>query len=76
MMSSTFQNSLKEWDVSHRLSSADNPHFNYRAKLVLKVGKKLLRDNTGGSLDRFMRASMQFRNNRYKTAGGPRHQWC
>ena len=52
MMSSTFQNS-QEWDVCHRLSSADNPHSNCRAELAVKVGKKLLRNNTGagGSLD-------------------------
>ena len=65
-MSSTFHNSLKEWDVRHRLSSANNPHSNYRAELAMKVDKKLIRDNTGlgGSLDtnRFMRAIMQFRN--------------
>ena len=66
MTSTIFQNSLKAWEVRHRLSAAYNPHSNCRAELAVKVGKKLLRDNTGpgGSLDndRFMRAIMQFRN--------------
>ena len=33
MMLSTFQNSLKEWDVCHR--SAENPHSNCRAELAV-----------------------------------------
>ena len=47
MTSTTFQNSLKAWEVRHRLSAAYNPHSNCRAELAVKVGKKLLRDNTG-----------------------------
>jgi hypothetical protein len=65
-MSDTFQKSLKAWGIRHRLSSACNPHSNCRAELAVKVGKKLLRDNTvhGGSLDtdKFMRAVLQYRN--------------
>ena len=47
MMSDVFQKSLKAWGVRHRLSSAYNPQSNCRAELAVKVGKKLLRDNTG-----------------------------
>jgi hypothetical protein len=57
MTSDIFQKSLKAWGIRHRLSSTYNPHSNCTA---VKVGKKLLRDNTGhgGSLDtdKFMRA--------------------
>jgi hypothetical protein len=56
---------LKAWGIRHRLSSAYNPHSNCRVELAVKVGKKLLRDNTGhgGSLDtnKFMRAVLQYR---------------
>jgi hypothetical protein len=66
MTSDIFQKSLKAWGIRHRLSSAYNPHSNCRAELALKVGKKLLRDNTGhsGSLDadKIMRAVLQYRN--------------
>ena len=47
MTSDVFQKSLKAWGVRHRLSSSYNPHSNCRAELAVKVGKKLLRDNTG-----------------------------
>ena len=66
MTSTEFKESLKAWDVRHRLSSAYYPHSNCRAELAVKAGKRLLRDNMGpgGSIDndRFMRAIMQFRN--------------
>jgi hypothetical protein len=66
MMSDVFQKSLKAWGIRHRLSSAYNPHSNCRTELAVKVGKKLLRDNTGhgGSLDtdKIMRAVLQYRN--------------
>ena len=56
---------MKAWGIRHRLSSAYNPHSNCRVELAVKVGKKLLRDNTGhgGSLDtdKFMRAVLQYR---------------
>jgi hypothetical protein len=47
MMSDIFQKSLKAWGIGQRLSSAYNPHSNCRAELAVKVGKKLLKDNTG-----------------------------
>jgi hypothetical protein len=54
---------LKAWGIRHRLSSPYNLHSNCRAKLAVKVGKKLLRDYTGhgGSLDanKIMRAVLQ-----------------
>jgi hypothetical protein len=66
MMSDVFQKSLKAWGIRHHLISAYNPHSNCRAELDVKVGKKLLRDNTGhgGSLDtdKIMRAMLQYRN--------------
>jgi hypothetical protein len=66
MMSEVFQKSLKAWGIRHRLSIAYNPHSNCRVKLAVKVGKKLLRDNTGhgGSLDtdKIMKAVLQYRN--------------
>eukprot|EP00090_Calanus_glacialis_P006494 TRINITY_DN15059_c0_g1_i1.p1 TRINITY_DN15059_c0_g1~~TRINITY_DN15059_c0_g1_i1.p1 ORF type:complete len:126 (-),score=26.32 TRINITY_DN15059_c0_g1_i1:818-1195(-) len=66
MTSGVVQKSLQAWGIHHRLSSAYNPHSNYRAELAMKAGKKLLRNNAGlgGSLetDRVMRAVMQFRN--------------
>ena len=66
MTSTLLQQSLKAWGVSHRLSSAYLPHSNCRAEIVVKSGKRLLRDNVGpgGTLDNdwFMRAVMQYRN--------------
>ena len=57
---------LKQWGVTHRLSSAYNPQSNGRAEVAVKSAKRLLRSNTGpsGSLnsDRFLRAMMQLRN--------------
>jgi hypothetical protein len=66
MTSDIFRKSLKAWGIHHRLSSAYNPHSNCRAELAAKVGKKVLRDNTGhgGSLDtdKFMRVVLQYHN--------------
>ena len=66
MMSSIFQESLKAWDVKHRLSSSYFAHSNCRAELAVKTGKRLLKDNIGsdGTIDndKFMRAITQFRN--------------
>ena len=54
---------LKQWGVTHRLSSAYNPQSNGRAEVAVKSAK---RSSTGpsGSLnsDRFLRAMMQLRN--------------
>jgi hypothetical protein len=73
MMSDVFQKSLKAWGIRHHLSSAYNPHSK-RAELAVKVGKKLLRDNTGngGSLDtdKIMRAVLQYRNTPMQDSGG------
>jgi hypothetical protein len=80
MTSELFQKSLKARWVRHRLSSAYNPHSNCRAELAVKVGKKLLRDNTGhgGSLDtdKLMRAVLQYRNTPCSTAGDRLPRWC
>jgi hypothetical protein len=71
---------LKAWGIRHRLSSAYNPHSNCRAELAVKVGKKLLRDNTGhwGSLDtdKIMRAVLQYRNTPMQDCRRSPAQWC
>ena len=57
---------LKDWDISHRVSSAYCPDSNGRAEVAVKSAKRLLRSNVGpaGSLDsdKFLRAMLQFRN--------------
>ena len=72
-MLSTFQNSLKEWDVCHH--SAENPHSNCRAELAVKAGKKLLRNNTGPGGSLALTGSCELSCNsgtpRRKVAGGP-----
>ena len=64
---------LKRWGVAHRLSSAYHPHSNLRAKLGVKVIKRLLRENIGtnGDLDtdRFGRAILAYRNTPCKDLG-------
>merc|ERR1712082_202861 len=47
LTSKVFQDSLKAWNVRHRLSSAYYPHSNCRAELAVKTAKRLLRDNMG-----------------------------
>ena len=57
---------LKDWDVSHRMSSAYYARSNGRAEVAVKAAKRLLRSNItpSGSLDsdKFLRAMLQFRN--------------
>ena len=57
---------LKDWGVSHRLSSVAFPHSNCRAEIGVKTVKRKLMNNTGprGSLDTdaFQRAMLQYRN--------------
>ena len=64
--SHTFQEFLKLWGVTHRISSDYNPHSNLRAESAVKTAKRLLTDNTrsDGSpdWDRIVRAIMQHRN--------------
>jgi hypothetical protein len=52
-VSAETQRFLKVWGISHRLSSAYNPHGNTRAEVGVKTAKRLVRDNLGheGSLD-------------------------
>ena len=57
---------LKDWGVSHRLSSVAFPYSNCRAEIGVKTVKRMLMNNTGprGSLDTdaFQRAMLQYRN--------------
>lgn len=57
---------LKNWNVSHRVSSAYYPRSNGRAEVAVKTAKRLLRSNIlpSGSLDcdKFLRAMLQLRN--------------
>ena len=57
---------LRRWGVTHRMSSAYNPHANMRSELGVHTIKQLLRDNITptGSLDcdKFSQALLTFRN--------------
>ena len=57
---------LKTWGITHRISSAYNPHGNTRAELGVKSMKRMVRSNLGpgGSLetDSFSQALMEYRN--------------
>ena len=63
---SATQKFLKDWGVSHRLSSVAYPHSNCRAEIGVKTVKRLIVNNTGprGELDTeaFQRAILQYRN--------------
>ena len=44
-MSGQFQDSLKQYQVKHRVSSVSFPHSNMRSEVAVKVAKRLLRAN-------------------------------
>lgn len=62
----TFQQFLRTWGVTQRISSASYPQSNGRAELAVKTAKRIIYGNTGpqGSLnnDRVARAILQYRN--------------
>ena len=64
--SRAFQKFIKNWGISHRLSSAYHAQSNGRAEVGVKMIKRLLRDNTNdnGDLntDEVMRALLAYRN--------------
>ena len=65
-VSSVTQSFLKQWGVTHRLSSAYHPISNQRSELGVKTAKRLIRENTDGSgnldNDKFARALLNYRN--------------
>ena len=66
MMSGVFQKWMKDWDITHRPSSAYFPHSNSRADTAVKLSKRILQDcvSRAGSIDKckFVKAILQFRN--------------
>ena len=66
MMSGVFQAWLKEWDITHRVSSAYFPHSNSRAETAVKSSKRMLRDTItrSGAVDndKWLKAVLQYRN--------------
>ena len=64
--SSSTNEFLKTWDVTHRIASAYYPRSNGRAEVAVKQAKRLLRSNVNesGSLDsdKFLTAMLQLRN--------------
>ncbi len=65
-MATGFQDFLKLWGVSHRLSSVSFPQSNGRAELAVKAAKRIIHNNCSadGSLnnDKAARAILQYRN--------------
>ena len=65
-MSSTTQDFLKIWGITHRTSSAYFPQSNGRAEVAVKIAKRLLMSNLkpNGDInsDAFLRAMLQLRN--------------
>ena len=66
MMSGVFQKYMKDWDITHRPSSAYFPHSNNRAERAVKLSKRMLQDcvSRAGSIDndKFVKAILQYRN--------------
>ena len=60
------QQFLRDWGVSHRLSSVAYPHSNTRAEIGVKSAKRTIMENTGpqGDVDipAFQRAMLTYRN--------------
>ncbi|MEL6803903.1 MAG: transposase family protein, partial [Bacteroidota bacterium] len=65
-MSAITQKFLKDWGVSHRVSSVGFPHSNSRAEIGVKTAKRIITDNTDCNgnldLDKFQRAILSYRN--------------
>ena len=71
--SDSFKKFLKNWNVTHRLSSVAYPQSNGRAELAVKTAKRLAMSNYGprGSLDtdKMVRAILQYRNTPIQSIG-------
>ena len=67
------QQFFSTWGITHRLSSAYNPHGNLRAEQGVKTRKRLIKGNLGsdGKLDndRFMRPILMYRNSPARDTG-------
>ena len=72
-MSTEFQQFLKTWGISHRVSSAYHPTANKRAEVGVRSAKRLIRENVGhnGSLNtnKFHQALLAHRNAPDQSAG-------
>ena len=70
MMSGVFQKWMKDWDITHRPSSAYFPHSNSRAETAVKSSKRMLQDCVSRACsinnDKFMKAILQYRNTTHK----------
>ena len=81
MMSGVLQRWMKDWDITHRPSSAYFPHSNNRGETAVKSSKRMLQDcvSRAGSIDndKFVKAILQYQNTppHTRTAGDPQPRW-
>ena len=66
MMRGVFQKWMKDWDITHRPSSAYFPHSNSRAETAVKSSKRMLQDCVSRACsinnDKFMKAILHYCN--------------
>jgi hypothetical protein len=65
MISNIFQKWMKDWDITHRPSSAYFPHSNSRAETPVTSSKRMLQDfvSRAGRIDndKFVKVVLQYR---------------